>query len=196
MSDHDPAPAAPDPSGSAPVESSIPEIAFSPVPVRRRRDGWTAERQRRFITLLAETGNVRLSAEAVGMTDRSAHRLAIREDAEDFSHAWDAALRVCARRGVSKLYEYAFEGALETVWRDGAIAYQRRKPSEKALMFLLGRLDPARFGRQPPPNPDAGPVDPVGDTLADFELYLQPLHDLPPDEGEEGEDDVAETPAP
>lgn len=47
------------------------------VPVRRkpRLDGWTDEKQRRFIETLADTGLVNVAARAVGMTRESAYRL-------------------------------------------------------------------------------------------------------------------------
>jgi hypothetical protein len=47
------------------------------VPVRRRTrlDGWTEAKQRRFIEALADTGLVRHTAKAVGMTRGSANRL-------------------------------------------------------------------------------------------------------------------------
>ena len=184
-----PRPGEPPPSA---IPSPVPEIPFDPVPVRHRRDGWTARKQRRFIEVLAETGIARVAAAAVGMSERSAHRLAIRPDAESFSHAWDAALVIAARRGVSTLFEYALDGMVETVWRDGAIAWQRKRPSEKALFFLLSRLDPERFGREAPPlERRAKPCDSVRNTTADFDLYLDDLHDLPPDEDEEGDDSPA-----
>ena len=168
-------------------------IAFEPVPVRPRRDGWTAEKQRRFIGALAETGVVCRAAASVGMSEESVHRLARRPDAQQFCDAWDAALRMAARPAAAKLYEYALDGMTETVWRDGEIVYRRRRPSEKALIFLLSRLDPLRFGRPPAAAPPADmegtPLDMLAETAALFDLYLDNLKDLPP--GEEGEEDPA-----
>jgi hypothetical protein len=155
--------------------------------VRSRRDGWTAEKQRIFIRTLAETGVVRRAARAAGMSERSAHRLALREDAESFCQAWDAALRLASRCGVSRLFEYGLDGMTETVWRDGEVAYRRRRPSEKALIFLLSRIDPTRFGSPPaaaaPRDPEGEPIDTVADTAGHFDLYLGNLHDLPPEDG-------------
>ncbi|WP_161792421.1 hypothetical protein [Croceibacterium mercuriale] len=45
------------------------------MPVRTRRDGWTAERQARFITLLAQGGCVRSAAQVLGLSRESAWRL-------------------------------------------------------------------------------------------------------------------------
>ena len=178
-----------------------PPIPFDPVPVQPRRDGWSAARQRRFIEVLAETGVVRHAAAAAGMSEESAHRLARRADAEQFCAAWDAALRMAARPAAAKLYEYALDGMTETVWRDGEIVYRRRRPSEKALIFLLSRLDPLRFGRPPaaPPAPatTAGePIDLLAETADLFDLYLDNLHDLPGPPAGEAEGDPDRPPPP
>jgi hypothetical protein len=168
--------------GERPSPSAIP---FDPVPVKPRRDGWTAAKQRRFIEVLAETGIVRRAAAAVGMSEESAHRLARRPDAAAFCDAWDAALRVAARPAAAKLYEYALDGMTETVWRDGEIVYRRRRPSEKALIFLLSRLDPVRYGRPPAASTSTDMEGELIDTIADaadlFEGYLDNLRDLAPD---------------
>jgi hypothetical protein len=180
MSNHFPATGAPPP---------IPEIPFDPVPLRTRRDGWTAAKQRAFIRALAETGVVRIAAASVGMSERSAHRLALRHDAESFRVAWDAALQIAARRGASLLFEYALEGVTETIWRDGEIVRQRRRPSERALFFLLTRLDPVRFARPREPNPLAPDFDPLKAEVKDFDFHLESLQDLPGEEAEGDGDD-------
>jgi hypothetical protein len=113
------------------------------------------------------------------MSERSAFRLALHPDAESFRWAWDAALRIAARRAASALFEYALEGMVETVWRDGAVAWQRRRPSERALFFLPARLDPVRFARPPRPDPLFPDYDPIKATLSDFPLHLDSLDDLP-----------------
>lgn len=179
-------PGPPDPAAAPPP---LPAIPFEPVPVRPRRDGWTAARQRRFIQALAETGIVRAAAAAAGMSEESAHRLARRPDAECFCQAWDAALRMAARPAAAKLFEYALDGMTETVWRDGEIVYRRRRPSEKALIFLLSRIDPVRFGRPPAAlghkDAEGEPIDTMAETAGLFDLYLGSLTDLPADPAEE-----------
>jgi hypothetical protein len=67
-------------------------IAFDPVPVRPRHDGWTPERQRGFIDRLTVTGSVARSARAVGMTPQSADMLRKKAGATSFARAWDEAL--------------------------------------------------------------------------------------------------------
>jgi hypothetical protein len=172
----------------------VPDIPFALVPVRPRRTGWTAQKQRRFIQVLAECGIARHAAAAAGMNERSAHRLALREDAESFADAWDAALQIAARRGASLLFEYGLEGISETVWRDGKIVYQRRRPSEKALFFLLSRLDPVRFARPPGPDPLSPGYDPLKASVSAFDIILESLEDLPAIDVEEEEEEEAPPP--
>jgi molybdenum-dependent DNA-binding transcriptional regulator ModE len=50
-------------------------IHFTPVPVRPRDDGWTAERRIAFIEKLADCGSVTAAARHVGMRRESARRL-------------------------------------------------------------------------------------------------------------------------
>lgn len=66
-------------------------LVFNPVPVTARRDGWTAERQRAFIEVLASHGSVGAAARAVGMTPQTARRLRTRPQAEGFARAWHVA---------------------------------------------------------------------------------------------------------
>ncbi len=60
---------------------------------RIRRDGWTAERQLRFLDVLAGTRSVTRAAAAVGMNRKSAYRLRNRADGALFAAAWDRTLR-------------------------------------------------------------------------------------------------------
>lgn len=71
-------------------DSGPPE--FTPVPLRTRRDGWTAERQMLFIMALRRTRSIGLAAAVAEMSRESAYRLRARPGAESFAAAWDAAL--------------------------------------------------------------------------------------------------------
>ena len=70
-----------------------PSWSMSPSsPPKIRRDGWTAERQLRFLDVLARTGSVTRAAAAAGMSRESAYRLRARRDGALFAIAWDRAL--------------------------------------------------------------------------------------------------------
>lgn len=67
-------------------------LAFTPVTLRARRDGWTAERQRIFMTVLRESRSVTGAARAAGMSREGAYALRRQPGAAEFAAAWDAAL--------------------------------------------------------------------------------------------------------
>lgn len=66
-------------------------LTFAPVPLRARRDGWTPERQRRYVLALAATGHGGRAAALVGLSPQSACALSRRPGAEGFSRACAAA---------------------------------------------------------------------------------------------------------
>lgn len=77
---------------------------------RIRHDGWTAERQLRFLDALARTRSVTRAAAAVGLTRKSAYRLRDRAEGALFAAAWDRTLRAppagtCEQRNSRKRHE-------------------------------------------------------------------------------------------
>jgi len=121
---------------------------FLPVPLRARADGWTPERQARFIGLLAETGSVAEAARRVGMTRESAWRLRRRPGAASFARAWDAVVAI--RRGealpqrkitLAELRAHAFDGPYVIHMRRRRFVRAWRKPSTSALLSHVRRLD-------------------------------------------------------
>ena len=61
-------------------------------PERSRRDGWTAERQLRFLDALAQTRCVGKAARAAGMSREGAYRLLARNPHSLFAALWDRVL--------------------------------------------------------------------------------------------------------
>ena len=61
-------------------------------PSKIRRDGWTAERQLRFLNELSFTRSISKAAGAAGMSRESAYRLRERRDGALFAALWDEAL--------------------------------------------------------------------------------------------------------
>lgn len=66
-----------------------PVIAFTPVPLRRRADGWSPDLQRRFIVALSRGLNPGEAAHSVGKNRQNAYALRHRPGAESFAAAWD-----------------------------------------------------------------------------------------------------------
>ena len=123
---------------------TIPD--FDLAPTRKRRAGWTAERQRKFIEHLSLTGHAGEAAAFVGLSSSSAYRLANKAGADGFARAWDAALRLAATRGVAIAWDRALNGRVERFYKDGELVMERRIPSDYLLTWLLSRLDPLQFG--------------------------------------------------
>ncbi len=73
-------------------QNHLPPPDFDPVPVRRRSDGWTPERQRAFIAELARSRCIIRTCRHVGLSSESAYKLYRRADAASFRAAWDTVL--------------------------------------------------------------------------------------------------------
>ena len=118
---------------------------FTPVPLRSRRGGWTAERQRAFIAALANGLKPGRAAAQLGLSRQSAYLLREHPGGASFAAAWDTAAaaaraRKRALREPSE-YERAVEGVLRPVRYRGRIAAWDRRFSDAALRRVLGRLD-------------------------------------------------------
>ncbi|MFL6743916.1 MAG: hypothetical protein ACJ8E3_08185 [Sphingomicrobium sp.] len=59
---------------------------------KTRRDGWTPERQLRFLDALTGTRSISKAAAAAGMSRESAYRLRERREGALFAALWDRAL--------------------------------------------------------------------------------------------------------
>lgn len=101
------------------------DIHFTPVPVRARRDGWTAERQRAFIRALRRIASATTAARSVGMSRRSAYRLRERPGAESFAAAWDEAVE----RGTDNVRDHVIDRALH-----GAVVPRFRRGKRTGLV--------------------------------------------------------------
>lgn len=122
--------------------------AYDWVPVlrKRRKDGWTPERQRAFIGALADSGVVVEAARSVGMSDAAAYTLRRAPGAEGFAAAWDAAMDAASRRLVDIAFDRAINGVDDVVLdREGQHVYTRRKYNDRLLMFLIRAHAPERY---------------------------------------------------
>lgn len=132
----------------------LADLAFTPVPVRARHDGWSPERQIAFIHRLALCGSVSTSARAVGKSRKSVYDLRGRPGAESFAAAWDAALGMGRSRQLDLAIERAITGEVRPYF------YQGRKCGESVrhdngLALAVLRL----MHRGRPPGPGWNPVE-------------------------------------
>jgi hypothetical protein len=165
-------PAEPDPH-AAPVAAT----PFDGMPLensRRRLAGWSAERQRLFLSMLAETGSVHLAASAARLTARSAYLLRTRSPA--FAAAWNAAQQLAVGRLSALAFDRAINGRVEQVFQGGELVGEKRLPSDRLLTWLLARLDPKRFAL---PWEQRGDADPQAEAVAAFPALLDQVTDLP-----------------
>ena len=165
-------PAGPDCSGP-----QVPPMPFDGIPLessRKRLAGWSAERQRLFLTVLAETGQVHLAAAAARLTVRSAQALRVRSPA--FNAGWRMAEQLGAGRLAPLAFDRAINGRIEQVYQDGVLVAERRVPSDKILLWLLARLDPKRFAL---PWEQRGDADPQSEAANAFSGVLDSLSDTP-----------------
>ena len=135
---------------SRPKRSRPP--AFTPAPLRTRRDGWLAEVQCRFLGELYLTGSVARAARAVGRSRASAYALRRRKGAESFASAWDQVLSgenaKAPKTNWRKLtlcdLSWRVEaGLLRPLIYRGKVCGMAKKPDNSALLRLIRRYDAA-----------------------------------------------------
>ena len=137
-------------------------LAFHPVPVGARRDGWTPARQAAFVGLLAQHRSVEAACRALSMGKESAYRLRKRPGAAGFAAAWDAALgkphlpvdlSSAKSTGLAAAYRNRM-GLLQVVMERGRYVGSHWKDDCNALLQYLAQLDRAsarlpEFGGKP-----------------------------------------------
>lgn len=128
---------------------ALPVAAFTPVPVKPRRDGWTPERQAGFIKALATCGCVGDAAARVGMSSDGAYDLRLREGSASFREAWDGALCHAVRRLSEAAYSRALYGVARPIFYKGEQVGEHRVFNEGFTRFLLRHLDSARYAPDP-----------------------------------------------
>lgn len=127
----------------APVAAFAQDFAAVPR-ASTRHDGWTEDRQRRFVALLALTGSVEQAVRGVGKSGASAYRLRKRPDAAGFAAAWDDALDYARDRAfaaavdravdgvtVARFYRGRFNGTAHRYQHDGLLAALKKAEAAK-----------------------------------------------------------------
>ena len=123
-------------------------LAFTPVPRQRmRRGGWSADRQRQFIALLAETGSVRAAFRQLGVGECQIYKLRNHPEAASFRAAWEAALDCGMARIEDTAMDRALYGTETPVFYRGEQVGMRPVHNDRLLMFLLNNRASDRFAR-------------------------------------------------
>ncbi|TFU01285.1 hypothetical protein EUV02_13390 [Polymorphobacter arshaanensis] len=118
-----------------------PNLTFLPVPRRASVGGWSPQRQREFISVLAATGSVAQAAAAVGMSKTGAYLLRNAKGGRDFRRAWDAAIEDGVAVLKSVAYERAVDGVQSTVLVEGKPVRTMHHYDNAMLMRLLAIYD-------------------------------------------------------
>lgn len=169
---------------SAGIVQSAQSPSFDPAPTRKRRAGWTAERQRRFIDHLSLRGAVGEACASVGIASSSAYRLRNKAGAESFARAWDAALSLSTTWLSAIAFDRAVNGRVERFYKNGELVMERRLPSDYLLTWLLARLDPLRFGSPSAKAQAAATGDPREQARNALPTLTRAFTDIAPDECE------------
>jgi hypothetical protein len=125
------------------------ELAFVPVPVKPRRDGWTPERQLAFILRLALIGGVAAAAKAVGMSRESAYRLREHPGAASFAAAWDKAQGWGRGRAADLGTDRAIHGEKRQVYYRGRKVGEYVRHDNRLIIAALNRLPPVAADPDP-----------------------------------------------
>ncbi len=112
---------------------------------RVRRDGWTVDKQHRFLALLRHSGCVMDACRVIGMSTTSAYRF--RNLFPEFAAEWDKQIGYAQQALEAIAYKRAVEGAETIIIRNG-VEYERRiTPSDTMLALLIkrGRLNQSAY---------------------------------------------------
>lgn len=164
------------------------EYDWVPVLRKPRADGWTPQRQVKFIGVLADSGSVTAAAQAVGMTPSGAYALRRAPGGEAFARAWEAAVHQAAHALIDVAFDRAFNGSDEPVYGPGGrVVGRKHRQCDGMIMFLLRKHFPDQYGdlhrdraeRTPPP-----PTPSVAQTIVALEPVrpADPLAGVDPDD--------------
>lgn len=126
-------------------------LDFAPAPSAARHDGWSPERQRRFVIALRAFGNVATAARAVSASATGAYRLRKRPGAEGFAAAWDNALDAARFEQFERLMERARNPKITPLTRNGRFHALRTGHDNAAGLAALALGDKIAALRTPPP---------------------------------------------
>ena len=136
-----------------------------------RHDGWTPDRQRAFLSAIAEGDTVERACRIVGLSVSSAYAFRQRAAGAAFALGWHAAALVARDRLADRLMARAIDGQIETITRPDGSVVERHRYDNRIAMGVLNRLD--RMVEQAPADPAAAASSHAARLVAqDFEAFL------------------------
>ncbi|MDR6853398.1 hypothetical protein J2Y54_002918 [Sphingomonas sp. BE123] len=111
------------------------------VPDAQRYDGWTPEKQKRFLTALARGHNVTQACAIVGMARSTAYALRDSARGAAFALGWKAAQLRSRDCLADELMDRAFNGVRESVTGDDGRITTRHRYDNQLAWKMLNRLD-------------------------------------------------------
>ena len=141
LASHEPSPSELAPPEQPAPPASPPEPATDAAPAPRH-DGWTPERQRRFLETLAAFGTVSRACEETGLSREAAYGFRHRNAGAAFALGWEAAILIARGRILDTLVERAIEGQEDvSVFDPDTRERRRRWHDNRTAMSILARLD-------------------------------------------------------
>ncbi|RHW18142.1 hypothetical protein D1610_06560 [Sphingomonas gilva] len=128
-----------------PTGAEAGEFEYVPLdfadPYPQRHDGWTPDRRRIFLEMIADGIPVAEACRRLGLSESGVYQLRRRAAGQPFALAWQAANLIARDRHAEILLDRALEGYTESVTRaDGSIVVRRRYDNRLAHAMLT-RLD-------------------------------------------------------
>lgn len=111
------------------------------VPDAERYNGWTADKQKRFLTALSRGHNITQACAIVGMSRQSAYALRDAARGAAFRLGWDAAILRARDVLADELMDRAFNGVRESVTHDDGRIVTRHRHDNLLAWKMLNRLD-------------------------------------------------------
>jgi hypothetical protein len=112
---------------------------------RKRHDGFTPEKRKRFLKALKKSGCIADAARVAGISCNTVRRH--RDRFPDFAALMESALAIASVELDMIAWQRATVGTEEKVYRDGRLVFTRVKPSDAMLRMLMQGANPKRYGR-------------------------------------------------
>lgn len=106
-----------------------------------RHDGWTPDKERRFIETLADSGVVADACRASGMSRDAAYTRRRSAGGRAFALAWEGALLIARGRLADEAMSRVLHGIVDRVYRNGELVAERHRYDNRLTMAVLSRLD-------------------------------------------------------